>query len=106
HRHSTDDLLTAWYAVEHAPERPIARLLDLGSGLGSIGLSLLWYFRDASLTAIEVQKVSFELLEKNIETNGVRSRVRAIHGDLRSVSPGGPFDLVTGSPPYFDRGSG
>src|SRR5262249_54996094 len=36
HRHSTDDLLTAWYAVTHAPPRPIETLLDLGTGIGSV----------------------------------------------------------------------
>lgn len=107
HRHSTDDLLTAWYAVTHAPERPIEKLLDLGSGIGSIGLSLLWYFPGASLTAIEVQDVSFRLLEENVRVNGVRDRVRTVHGDLRSAVPKSErFDLVTGSPPYFDPKSG
>jgi tRNA1Val (adenine37-N6)-methyltransferase len=39
--------------------------------------------------------------------NGLAARVRAIHGDLRDVRlDGEPFDLVTGSPPYFDRNDG
>src|SRR5439155_26048247 len=61
HRHSTDDLLTAWYAAEHARER--SRLLDLGSGIGSVGLLVLWRSPGAVLTAIEAQEVSFALLE-------------------------------------------
>src|SRR5882672_14073 len=105
HRHSTDDLLTVWYAVTHAPEHP-KRFLDLGSGIGSIGLVVLWVFREASLTAVEVQKVSFDLLEKNIAHNRVKDRVRAIHGDMRRAVPAETFDLVTGSPPYFPLGTG
>lgn len=103
HRHSTDDVLTAWYAVTHTPSNP-TRLLDLGSGIGSIGLAVLWVFRDASLTAVEVQKVSFDLLQKNIAHNRVAAR--AIHGDLRTAIPAETFDLVTGSPPYFPVGTG
>ncbi|MEO8878255.1 MAG: hypothetical protein ABI461_21860, partial [Polyangiaceae bacterium] len=65
HRHSTDDLLTAWYAVTKAPPAP-KRLLDLGSGIGSVGLSVLWCFPDATLTAVEVQAVSFAFLQENV----------------------------------------
>ena len=108
HRHSTDDLLTGWYAAEQMPGA--TRLLDLGSGIGSVGLLALWRApASATLTAIEAQDVSFDLLEKNIAMNGLASRVRAVHGDLRETwsTPGGEsFDLVTGSPPYFDARDG
>jgi tRNA1Val (adenine37-N6)-methyltransferase len=101
HRHSTDDLLTGWYATQQVPEPK--RVLDLGSGIGSVGLLVLWRAPSASLTAIEAQEVSFELLLRNLALNGLESRVRPIHGDLRHVRlPGETFDLVTGSPPYFD----
>lgn len=101
HRHSTDDLLTAWYAAEKVPSR--TRLLDLGSGIGSVGLLVLWRSPGATLTAVEAQEISFALLERNVARNGLAGRVRALHGDLRHVRfRGETFDCVTGSPPYFD----
>ena len=40
HRFSADDLLTAWTAVR---ANPTARqVLDLGAGIGSVGLLALW----------------------------------------------------------------
>src|SRR5271169_3177928 len=87
HRHSTDDLLTGHYAALCAPDAE--RVLDLGSGVGSVGLLVLWRSPRARLTAVEAQEVSFRLLEKNIADNGLGSRVRAIHGDLREVDLGG-----------------
>lgn len=104
HRHSTDDLLTGWYAVEIVPDA--RRILDLGAGIGSVGLIALWRSPHASLVAIEAQEVSFALLEGNIARNELGPRVRAIHGDLREVRLGDRFDLVTGSPPYWDVSEG
>lgn len=105
HRHSTDDLLTAWYAVTHAPAK-VSTMLDLGTGIGSVGLSVAWHFRDAHLTAIEVQDISFRLLRENVWANGIETRVETVHGDLRESTPVRTFDLVTGSPPYFDVKTG
>lgn len=100
HRHSTDDLTTAWYAVTHAPAQ-LRRALDLGTGIGSVGLSIAWKLPSVMLTAIEVQAVSFRILQENVSANGLQERVRTIHADLRTYEPDAPFDLVTGSPPYF-----
>ena len=57
HRFSADDLLTAWTAVR---ANPAARqVLDLGAGIGSIGLLTLWKLPMAGhLTMVEVQAVS------------------------------------------------
>lgn len=106
HRHSTDDALTSWYAVTHAPSPPVSAILDLGTGIGTVGLSLAWYFREAAVTAIEVQDMSFRLLRENVWANGVEGRIHTIRGDLREALPGGEFDLVSASPPYFDRKAG
>lgn len=108
HRHSTDDLLTAWYALEQsAPTETLLSPLDLGTGIGTVGLLVLSALpADARLTCIEAQDVSFRLLRENLRANGVERRVRAIHGDLRQLALGERFPLVTGSPPYFDVTAG
>src|SRR5688500_6109439 len=99
HRHSTDDLLTGWYAAEKT-SRERRRLLDLGAGIGSVGLLLLWRSPDARLTCIEAQEVSFGLLENNIARNGLGDRVRALHGDLRHARlAGAPPDVDICCPP-------
>ena len=40
HRHSADDVLTAHYALELSPR--VERHLDLGAGIGTVGLLVLW----------------------------------------------------------------
>jgi len=105
HRHSTDDVLTGFYALAKSP--PVTTLLDLGTGIGTVGLLVLFGMpADARLTCIEAQEVSFRLLRDNIAVNGVAERVDAIHGDLRDLSLDQRFPLVTGSPPYFDPSAG
>jgi tRNA1Val (adenine37-N6)-methyltransferase len=105
HRHSTDDVLTAYHALRHGPRTD--RALDLGTGIGTVGLLTLWGLGpDARLTCVEAQSVSFALLRENLAMNDLEGRVEAIHGDLRAVRHRAPFALVTGSPPYFDVRAG
>jgi tRNA1Val (adenine37-N6)-methyltransferase len=103
HRFSSDDLVTAWVATQVCP-RP-ARVLDLGCGLGSVLLHLAWSAPDATLVGVEAQDVSFALVQRNVDHNALGDRVHVHHGDLRDAAVisavGGPFDLVTGTPPYF-----
>ena len=104
HRFSTDDFLTAWLAVDARPDA--LHLLDLGSGIGSVGLMTLYHLsRDAHLTMVEAQEVSHALAEQTVALNALPN-VTAILGDLRDTVPEGPFDLVTGSPPYIPPGKG
>lgn len=107
HRFSTDDLVTAWRAARALPHA--TRLLDLGCGVGSVGLSTLYQLPAASLVGVEAQDVSIGLLRRTIDHQGLQDRVTAIQGDLRDpevLPAGSTFELVTGSPPYVPVGKG
>lgn len=106
HRYSTDDVLTAWYGTTHAPR--VSRAADLGSGIGSIALISAWRLPGARFCTVEAQELSLRLARKTMEFNGLLDRVTLYHGDLRDPSvlaQEAPFDLVTGSPPYFPPGT-
>jgi tRNA1Val (adenine37-N6)-methyltransferase len=105
HRHSADDVLTAWYALQVSP--PVSEHLDLGTGIGTVGLLTLWGMgAEARLTCVEAQEISYRLLQSNLDFNGIRHRVDCSLGDLRNLEIGRKFPLITGSPPYFPPGSG
>lgn len=105
HRHSIDDVLTAWYALQVSP--PVAEHLDLGTGIGTVGLLTLWGMGEpARLTCVEAQEISYRLLQANLDANGIRQRVDCSLGDLRELDLGRTFPLVTGSPPYFPANAG
>jgi tRNA1(Val) A37 N6-methylase TrmN6 len=108
HRYSLDDVLTAYEALAARPTP--ARYLDLGCGIGSVLLMVLDRTRDAELNAaaaIEAQDLSHAMARKNIERAGFA--VKLVRGDLRQPSAraqlGGPFDLITGTPPYAPPGT-
>ena len=107
HRFSTDDILTAWYGTSWCPTARTA--LDLGSGLGTVGMIVAWRLPGARLVTIEAQETSVALARKAARFNGVEDRYEIRQGDFRDVGvlrDDERFDLVTGSPPYFPLGSG
>jgi tRNA1(Val) A37 N6-methylase TrmN6 len=103
HRFSSDDVATAYVAFNARPRAE--RVLDLGCGLGSVLLHLAWKLPQAQLTGVEAQAMSFELLQRNVARSGFGARLRIHHGDIRDQALlsglGGPFQLITGTPPYF-----
>lgn len=105
-RYSTDDLLTAWLAIKTVSDDPPARFLDLGSGLASVPMIVLWKFPNLSGTGIEIRPNRYELAEKSLEINGLTKRFSILHGDLRDLSLDEKFDLVTSTPPYYQSTEG
>ncbi|HVE72305.1 MAG TPA: methyltransferase [Thermoanaerobaculia bacterium] len=106
HRYSTDDVLTAWYGTSHAPR--VDRAADLGSGIGSVALISAWRLPGARFCTVEAQEISLRLARKSVRYNGLESRFTLHQGDLRDASilaNEEPFDLVTGSPPYWPEGT-
>jgi tRNA1Val (adenine37-N6)-methyltransferase len=107
HRFSTDDVVTAWYGTTWAPSP--ARVLDLGSGIGSVGMIAAWRLPGARFVTIEAQEESVRLARKSAAYNGLNARYEIRLGDFRSdevIAADEAFDLVLGSPPYFPPGSG
>lgn len=108
HRYSLDDVLTARLALAARPGA--RRVCDLGCGLGSVLFSLADRLPEATLVGVEAQPVSLRLAELNRARNGLADRVELEAGDLRTagmrsrLAAKGPFDLVSGTPPYVPAG--
>ncbi len=107
HRFSTDDVLTAWYGTSWCPRAE--RVLDLGSGIGSVGMIAAWRLPGACLVTVEAQPESVRLARKSAAYNGLLERYDIREGDFREagvLGEGERFDLVLGSPPYFAMDGG
>ncbi|HXI53447.1 MAG TPA: methyltransferase, partial [Candidatus Saccharimonadales bacterium] len=107
HRFSTDDVLTAWYGTTWCP--CARRVLDLGSGIGAVGMIAAWRLPGAGFVTVEAQAESVRLARKSAQWNGLEDRYEVRHEDFRSpkaLRAEERFDLILGSPPYFPPGSG
>lgn len=107
HRYSTDDVLTAWFGTTKCPSA--RRVLDLGSGIGSVGMMAAWRLQGSQFVTIEAQDISVKLARLSARYNGIEHRYKIIKGDLRDealLAAEEDFDLILGSPPYFPLGTG
>ncbi len=107
HRFSTDDILTAWYGTSWCPSAHT--VLDLGSGIGTVGMICAWRLPGAAFVTVEAQADSVRLAQKSARYNGLTDRYEIRAGDFRVeniLRPDETFDLITGSPPYFPTDAG
>ena len=81
-----------------------ARVLDLGSGCGTLGLLLCAADTGCSVAGIELDEKAHAMALHNIAVNGLTSRLTSICADLKTV-PGilapGSFYCCVSNPPYF-----
>jgi tRNA1(Val) A37 N6-methylase TrmN6 len=107
HRFSTDDVLTAWYGTTWCPTA--RTVLELGSGIGTVGMIAAWRLPGAKFVTVEAQEESVRLARKSAQWNGLTDRYEIRQGDFRDttvIRDDERFDLVLGSPPYFPLGTG
>ena len=100
---STDSMVLAHFAK--LPRN--SRVLDLGSGCGTLGLLLCAKDPTCTVTGIELDAAAHKAALDNIERNGIPHRMESICADLRTVpslfTPGS-FSCCVSNPPYFSAG--
>ena len=100
---STDSMLLQYFL--RLPKN--ARVLDLGSGCGTLGTLLCARDSSCHVTGIEIDPAAHEAALHNICRNGLQERMISICADLRTIPgklPLGSFDCCVSNPPYFTGG--
>ncbi len=100
---STDSMLLAAFA--RLPRN--ARVLDLGSGCGTLGLLLCAKDTSCRVTGIEIDPAAHAAALANIARNALSSRLFSICGDITTATPQmepGSFHCCLSNPPYFAGG--
>jgi tRNA1(Val) A37 N6-methylase TrmN6 len=104
HRAGTDAALVV------AAARPYLgrRVVDLGAGVGAIGLSLAVLAPQIEVALVEIDRGAAALAAQNAVLNGCGARVSTFTEDIRHIARdpqarraiGAPFDLVVMNPPF------
>ena len=97
---STDSVLLADFTK--LPKN--ARVLDLGSGCGTLGIYLCAKDPGCHVTGIELSEQAHLAALHNIEANALSHRMKSICADLRTVPAEQTFDVCISNPPYFSGG--
>lgn len=85
-----------------------ARVLDLGSGCGTLGLLLCAKSEQCTVTGIELSEADHLTALENIRRNGLNDRLYSLCADLRVMPPqipAGSFDCCVSNSPYFSGGA-
>ena len=100
---STDSIALADFV--HLPRN--ARVLDLGSGCGTLGLLLCARDPACHVTGLELDEAAHQAALENIARNGLSGRLAGICADINaidSVIKPGSFQVCLSNPPYFTAG--
>ena len=81
-----------------------AKVLDLGSGCGTLGLLLCADDSSCAVTGVEIDEAAHQTALRNSVNNALVNRLTSICGDIKAVSStftAGSFHCCVSNPPYF-----
>tara|TARA_B100001989_G_scaffold92681_1_gene64533 strand:- start:3721 stop:4467 length:747 start_codon:yes stop_codon:yes gene_type:complete len=98
-RTSLDSIMLA----ASCPAKSGQSILDLGCGVGSAGLCVLWRVKDTTLTGIDIQGDHIEISKENAALNHMNDRTTFTQGDIRTLETT-KADHIICNPPYQESG--
>ena len=101
---TNDPLLLADFCRENIKKS--GTLLDIGAGNGILPLLLVSNIYLTKISAVEIQKDSFDCLERNIALNSLSDKIIPYHTDINDFFPDFEFDYIISNPPYYRKSSG
>ena len=101
-RPDSETLLEA--AVAHFAGKAPGRILDLGTGPGTLLLAALAQWPDARGLGVDASAAALDYATRNAERLGLATRAEFRLGDW-AEGVAGPFDLILCNPPYVEAGA-
>ncbi|WP_163577006.1 50S ribosomal protein L3 N(5)-glutamine methyltransferase [Halomonas faecis] len=92
-----EDGFAAWFG-----EEPPARVLDLCTGSGCIGIATALHLPTCEVDLADISAEALAVAKRNIARHDLGARVRAVLSDVFDGLGGQRYDLVVANPPYVD----
>lgn len=107
YRFSLDPLLLA----DFVGQGPYGSVVDLGAGVGIVGLLLGKKDPASRITLVELQTRMAQLCVANAQHNGMTNQTSVLQGDITQLAvlkqfQCGSYDWVVSCPPYYRLGQG
>ena len=87
-------------AINEANESKEFSILDIGTGCGSIAVSLACSLKEISVTATDNNRNALKVAQLHAKKNGVASRIQFIDHDILNDEVENCFDIIVSNPPY------
>ena len=87
-------------AIDEANASKAFSVLDIGTGCGSIAVSLACSLKEISVTATDNNRNALKVAQLNAKKNGVASRIQFIDHDILNDEVENCFDTIVSNPPY------
>lgn len=91
--------------VRFAPwigDRPVERMLEIGTGCGCIAAACARAFPEARVDATDIDDEALALARANLADLGLERQVTLHRADLFEGLPPARYDLIVSNPPYVD----
>ncbi len=102
---STDTILLADFSAPKKHEK----VIELGSGCGTISLIWCRNIPPRSITSVEIQSEAADMIERSVSLNGLDEKIKVLNADLKELNglvEFGSFDMAAMNPPYKIGGGG
>lgn len=86
--------------LEYYSDRPLSRILDLGTGSGCLLLALLSEFKEATGMGVDISLDAVSVASKNAKRVGLSDRSDFVQGGWTDGIVD-TFDLIVSNPPYI-----
>ncbi len=79
-------------------------ILDLCTGSGAIAVSVAYFLKNATVTAMDKYEICVSAAKKNAEANSVAERVQVVQADIfRPIPIENKVQCIVSNPPYIRR---
>ena len=80
----------------------VGSVLDVGTGTGLLSLMIAQQC-NAAITAVEIDKESFEQASENISASPWANRIKVFHADIKEFELNKPYDVIISNPPFYEN---